>query len=917
MLRSDVMGVTPLHAALEEQHPAQSPVSGPPGGGRNNMTDALRLRSMLALGVSAATLGFATHGFAVGAAPSENTIQQVIVTASGRQAKIQDVAIPITAVTADTLKNGNITDLKGVANLVPSYKLEAGQSNAAGATASIRGIGTGGDNAGFESAVGFFIDGVYRNRAGVALSELPEVERIEVLRGPQGTLFGRNTSAGAISVTTKGPDYTSTHGFLEGSLGNFNDRKGTFAFNTPLIDHVLAVRLDGNYEKRDGYITDVNSGRTFNNKNRWSLRGQLRWEINDDASLRIIADTSHTDEQCCVGLYGQTGAYASAINTVAGLFDNTVGIQVPTNSSSFKTALSPNRDYKEKIDEYGLSAELNWTVKDVKLSSITSYRDWKALRDQDIDFNGSDRAYRQGYTDQFKTFTEELRAQGQTGRLNWLVGGFYADEILPHTDKIKFGNDGAHYVDALASGVNFNTLGIPAFVGLGSGYNVFGSLGTAGCGAAAALVPNCRLFQPIVKGSVITSLLAKGVPLAIANAQATAIANAYSAGLASGIPVAGTGQNADQFKTHTQSASIFTHDELQLTEKLKLTVGLRFNHEQKDLSAGLNASAPGCNALYTDPAGIPAGTFAGITAGLNQTALGGFLQFVCNPVVNTAANGAYKTKSTEDELSGTTSLSYKLDKDVMVYGGYSHGYKAGGYNLDRSGLNVYPGLATQPSVNDLHFNPEFTDSFELGVKSTIFGNTQLNANIFYEDISDFQSNNFTGFNFITKNVPTTISKGVEIDYLTRPMDGLTLQGGLLYNDASYESSVSFGTSTITKGQKIAGAPHWTLTSAATYRYTLPYRNLVALFYLDGRYVSDYQTTTLSPSTLSTQTGFAVFNGRIGISPPNERWSLEFYGRNLTDKFYALASFGVPEQTGNYAVYPGQPRTYGATLRVKY
>ena len=286
-------------------------------------------------------------------------------------------------------------------------------------------------------------------------------------------------------------------------------------------------------------------------------------------------------------------------------------------------------------------------------------------------------------------------------------------------------------------------------------------------------------------------------------------------------------------------------------------------------------------------------------------------------MVNTAANGAYKTKSTEDELSGTTSLSYKMSKDVMVYGGYSHGYKAGGYNLDRSGLNVYPGLATKPSVSDLHFNPEFTDSLELGLKSTVFGNTQINVNIFYEDISDFQSNNFSGFNFITKNVPTTISKGIEVDYLTRPMDGLTLQGGLLYNEANYESDVAFGSAKISKGQKISGDPLWTLTSAATYRYILPWQNLVALFYVDGRYVSEYQTSALTTSTLSTQKSFAVFNGRIGISPPNERWSLELYGRNLFDKYYSLASFGVPEQTGNYAVYPGEPRTYGVTLRVKY
>ena len=281
------------------------------------MTDALRLRSMLALGVSVAALALAAPAFAANdadapAAKDDNTIQPVIVTASGRAAAVQDVPIAISAVTADTLKNANVTDLKGLTELVPSYKLEPGQSNAAGASATIRGIGTGGDNAGFESAVGFFIDGVYRNRAGVALSELPEVERIEVLNGPQGTLFGKNTSAGAISVTTKAPNFKGTTGFVEGTLGNYNDRKLLFGVNTAVVADVLAVRLDGSYEKRDGYIKDVNSDRTFNDKDRYSLRGQALWQINPDATLRVIADISHTNEQCCVGLIAENGSSAAA-----------------------------------------------------------------------------------------------------------------------------------------------------------------------------------------------------------------------------------------------------------------------------------------------------------------------------------------------------------------------------------------------------------------------------------------------------------------------------------------------------------------------------------------------------------------------------------------------------------------------------
>jgi outer membrane receptor protein involved in Fe transport len=814
-------------------------------------------------------------------------VDEVVVTATGREARIQDVPIPITAVTAEGIKNADITDLKTLGNVVPSYKLAAGQSNAAGATAFIRGIGTGGDNAGFESAVGFFIDGVYRNRAGVALSELPEVERVEVLRGPQGTLFGRNTSAGAISVTTKGPEFT-TRGFLNLTAGNLNERKAVFAVTGPLSGDVLAGRVEGNYQKRDGYITDVNSGRKINDRNRYSLRGQLLWNINDDATFRFIADTSHTDEECCAAVYSKIGSLATAINTVAGL-RGLVGIP-PINPKARQTAVTPGRNYLEQVDEWGVSGELNWNINDLRLSSITSYRNWELLRNQDVDFSGQDRAYRDGYTDEFKTFTQELRLNGEAGKVNWLIGGFYANEKLPHTDKIRVGIDGQRYVDALAAGA------LP-------GYNVFGSLGTTGCGAASALYTNCRLLA--------ASIAPPGSP-----APLLAAANAYANAIAAAAPTAGQGQVADNFETKTESVSLFTHNVIQLTDKLSLTAGLRYNHEKKDLTANLNSQYPVCGVLTANP------TFSALTAALvANPASAGLITLVCNPVLNTIANGTYDTSSSENEWSGTTSLSYKPNDDVMIYGGYSRGYKAGGYNLDRSGFQILPSTTVKPSATELHFDPEFTDAYEAGVKSTLLGgSTTLNAAVFYEKISDFQSNNFSGFNFVTRNVPKVVSQGVEVDLVTRPTSDLTLQLGGLYNDAKYKSSVVFGPGYgITAGTRLAGASKWTLTGAATYKRPVT-STINGLVYVDARYVSKYATQTLNPdpSGSTDQSGYVIVNGRIGFSPEDgSGWGLDLYVRNLFDKYYNVGGFGVPEQTGNFAVYPSEPRTYGATVKLSF
>lgn len=857
------------------------------------MSITLRVRSYLFAGASAiamAALAAPSLAADVPSAQDSQVIEEVVVTATGREARLQEVPIAITAVTAETVKNAGITDLRSVQQIAPSFKFYTGQSNAAGTTASIRGIGTGGDNPGFESAVGFFIDGVYRNRSGVALSELPEVSRIEVLRGPQGTLFGRNTTAGAISVTTKGPEF-SPRGFAILSAGDYNYKSATFGVTGPLIADKLAGRLEGNIQKRDGFITDVTSNRDINNRDRWNLRGQLLWNF-DEGSLRVIADTSATDEQCCSAISSKLGSFAPAIDFVAGL--NGLDGILPANPSARRTTISPNRDLTEKVKESGISAEYNRTFGGVKFTSVTAYRDWKALRNQDIDFSAMDRAYRDGYRDGFKTFTQEVRFQGDVGKLNWIAGGFFADEKLNHVDKIRFGNDGARYVDALAAGVDLNG-DAPG----GTGFNLFGSLGETGCGPAAGLYANCRILAAVLAGS-----------------PAAPFAAAYAEAVAAGAPVPGTGQNADQFQTHTQSLSFFTHNEYALTDKLTLTAGIRWNHETKDVTANLDSTAPGCSALTANP------YFTAASQALlaSPTGIGAFLLFVCNPVVNTIANGSYADGTKENEWTGTASLSYKLSDDVMYYGGYSHGYKAGGYNLDRSGFNISPATTVKPLISETHFNPEFVDAYELGVKSSLFsGITTLNLNLFYEEVSDFQLNAFSGFNFVTRNVPKLISRGVELDSVTKPLPGLTVQAGALYDEAYFDSPVTFGSQTIHSGDKLAGQPKWTVTSAVTYKRPIPGTQLDGLVFVDGRYNSAYATQNLSrdPSGSTDNKAYAILNARIGVGDQAGRWNAELFIRNLADKYYTIGGFAVPEQTGNYAVYPGEPRTYGATVRVNF
>ncbi len=291
------------------------------------------------------------------------------------------------------------------------------------------------------------------------------------------------------------------------------------------------------------------------------------------------------------------------------------------------------------------------------------------------------------------------------------------------------------------------------------------------------------------------------------------------------------------------------------------------------------------------------------------------MTLVCNPAVNSISNGAYNTSFTEQQLTGTASLSWKPNTDNLLYFTYSRGYKAGGWNMDRSDFAVFPWTPVQPSITDLKFRPELVDSFEVGWKWTLFGGTTtINTDIFDEQIKDFQENAFSGFDFVTFNVPKTVSRGVEVDYNTQLTKGLTLQGGVTYLEAFFNSDLpSLG---LAKGTPFSDAPKWAITSALTYNGKVNDK-LVWLASVDGRWNSSYRLQTLSRNPITDNQAYSIFDARLGLGADTSKWMLEAWVRNLANTFYGVGAFAVPEQTGVYDVYPGEPRTYGATLRVKF
>jgi outer membrane receptor protein involved in Fe transport len=566
----------------------------------------------------------------------------------------------------------------------------------------------------------------------------------------------------------------------------------------------------------------------------------------------------------------------------------------------------------------------------VNLTSITAYRDWEAVRDQDIDFSGADRAYRDDYLVGFETVSQEIRLQGEFGRVDWLVGAYYSNEKLNLNETIRFGNDAAEYIDFFGAGFAgvqlFGTFPM-SFANIvggtpGAQPNALGAVGLTGAARVVAGNPNLTTQQAFG--------LAATHPDAMVRAQLQGTYTALTNLLASTTPVSGEGQN-DVWGVETDTLAAFTHNEIALTDNLTLTIGVRFNHEEKQLDAtvaniDLSPAPTACqifNASLLNPA--PTSTDLAVLGLIGQ--LGALRPLVCSPAVNEQAIGTYADTREDNEWNGTASLAYDVTDDFMVYGSYSRGYKAGGYNLDRLGFNYAitgltgtPDPTVAPNANDLEFEPEFVDAYELGWKWNASGYLTLNGAVYMQQISDFQLLAFTGFSFVTSNVEDVVSKGVELDFQLRPFDGFTWNGGLAYNDAYYDTPATDGTEVLPSGTPLSHAPEWTVTSAWSYEHPIG-EDLTMLYYLDGRWNSEYRVQTFGRNPLTDNDSFYTLNGRIALGASNEGWSLEVWGRNLTDEFYHVGGFAVPEQTtsgtGNWAIYPAEPRTWGVTLKARY
>ncbi len=805
--------------------------------------------------------------------PDSQLLSAIKVTAQKREEQLQDVPISITVVTDQLLKDMGARDIKDLQLLVPGLTVTSTSSEAL-TTARIRGVGTVGDNTGLESSVGVVIDGVYRARNGVGFGDLGELERIEVLKGPQGTVFGKNTSAGIINVVTKKPGF-ETEVEAELTAGNYGILGASAAFNSPIGD-AAAFRLFATKRERDGYLDIVTGGgpRTSDedvNQDFYSLRGQLLLQPNQDLEVNVALDYTERDERCCAGVTIFRGPAAGIVDALAG------GEGVSPTADPFNRVAYSNRDTRSEIVDRGISVQMDWTTPwfdSAALTSITALRDWQTINGTDLDFSSADIWHRNfgedDASDAFETFSQELRLTGSTERVDWMAGVYFADEkLVRHTQTV-----------------------------LGSAYEPYLSI---------ALLNN----------------LAAAFPPGLVNTAGAATFLSEATGRPFGTTFVGEASD-DRFEQNARSFAVFTNNTFHVTDSLDLIGGFRYTREDKEVDSrfGSQGGNAGCGGALVDPSTAAAALIArGVPAAAVGAVLPTLVGFMCLPWTNPLHIGRETNQQRdESEWSGTFKAAYRWNENVMFYGSAARGYKAGGFNLDRvqSGDGTTSGPAGILPVIDTSFPAEFVNSYEFGTKTTwAGGNLLLNGAIFYQDFSGFQLNSFLGTTFVVRSVPEVISQGAEAEMLWQtPVDGLFLQAGVTYADTRYGPDVLPDAGLfLLPNSRVSFAPFWSSSAAMSYEWPIG-GSLLGRFNIGAKYSSDYNTgSDLDPE--KEQSSFTVVNARIGLGDQDERWMLELWAQNLTDKDYIQVGFDAPLQAGSWNAFLAAPRTYGATLRMSF
>jgi len=813
------------------------------------------------------------------AAPSvaHAQIETVVVTAEKRAENVQDVPIAITAFTGEALQDKNITDLHELSNLTPNVNLDAGSpfsGDTSVLSASIRGIGQDDFAFNLDPGVGIYVDGVYLARTIGANVNLLDVDRIEVLKGPQGTLFGRNSIGGAINIVTRDPgDTPSFEG--EATFGSFNERNFNVTGDIPLANNLLtsltisSVEQDGYqrvvpFNNTGNWVVDpptpanggTQSGSAYGGQNHWAMRGKLVWMANANFKVTATADWTHEDQESIPNTVLQTYPNTpGASGSIAALYEaclflsanhipyppggptnalcNTpraqgwppMGAGLPalssepnllpvepytTQTGNIDTTYANGPDFA-KYDTEGLSATAAWTLSDdLTLKSITGYR--HITWNIGIDLDGSiDNG-------ELLSVTDKQQQQQFTEELQ-LIGSAFGSRL--------------NYV--------------------------------------------AGLYYFYEDGFVHDWVPFDGSLLAV--------------------------QDLGLNLLNTNSYAGYVHGDYKITDRLGITLGGRysvdvkqFNGGQQDLD-GLSYKASGC---FPPTA---SSTIIGGPPFLNCQQLLGF------PVPSQPYRYFPSGWNTRDfyEFTPTVSAQYHIDDDIMAYVSWSKGFKSGGWTTRLS--------SPISSATDAEYNPEKATTTEVGVKSDWFNrNLQINVAGFYTDYQSIQLYEQEGASPVLANLGNANIFGAEVEGQVVLGDGFLVHANTGYLDAYYTSLLPAAAGAVTLQSHLPKTPKWKVNINPEYTRDLgdgrAFEAQLSYTHVTSLYNDSLNTPLLERPTLD------LLDASVQYSFANGKYALQVGGTNLTGRRY-ITTGSVNYAAGFVDATYNPPAEWYATLKVKF
>ncbi|MHA7819500.1 MAG: TonB-dependent receptor [Erythrobacter sp.] len=912
----------------------KSPVSGSAGSLRFGLLAGSAVFALTAPGVALAQTNEMVDSNDADQMPleaeSENSSNVIIVTASKREQTLQETPISVSVTSGETLEQAQIRDVLDLQTVTPSLRVSQLQSSS-NTTFIIRGFGNGANNFGIEPSVGVFIDGVFRSRSASALNDLANVQRIEVLNGPQSTLFGKNASAGVISVVTRPPQF-EFGGNVEAVYGNFNQIFLKGDVTGPITDSI-AFSLDGSYQERDGFGEIVNLDTEIANRNRYTARGQLLIEPSPDVTVRLIADYSEIDEICC-----QVSNLVVGPTTTDAI--TAVGGQAPTDFFGDQNFL--NIPPVNVAENYGFSGQLDWNFGAIQLTSITAYRELRNFFNQDIDFTSADLSNETREQD-VTTFTQEFRITSDfDGPLNFLLGGYYFDESIEQNSSLTIGDDFRDFASFVAASAGFyGAQGLPELVGAG--------------------IPNVPPAVQIGLGE-----------------QALFDAEAFL-GFAPGSILSGGFLANEFYSLDNESYSIFGTVDFEPVDGLVFTAGFNYTDDKKDFviqstagdelaqinvvdafltgvlaNFGVDANDPAQFAAFQQNSPVAPLVIAAALGNPDGLDLSPVPGLVANPLVGLTAlqfqtgflnvpNAVEPGRTNDDELTYLLRVAYQVSNEVNVYASYATGFKASSINLSRDSRptvdDFTPGplnstiLAPSSPIRDAGLatvnlsngtrtaDPEKAEVYEIGIKGQWDG-FGFNLAVFDQTIEDFQSFVFTGLGFTLENAGQQSVKGFEFDATVNPADGLVFTFALTHLDPNFDSFPGSVLGDLT-GARPGGIPSWSIATSATYTHEWDSGTRL-INRIDFNHESNSNINNGLPTfNLPPFDNNQIFrrevnlvNGSMTLALNN---GLEIGGfvRNLFDDRYITTVFDGVAQAGTVSGYPSDPRTYGGVVRFRF